>query len=192
MTIKLIVGIGNIGSKYINTRHNFGHKYIQLLANMYDICLKKNDILLGYIGELKIKNVVVRLLIPDSYMNNSGSSIFQCVNFYHLSLQEVLVVHDDLDLLPGMIRIKLGTQIHTSHHGIQDIINKFNKDFNFYRLKIGVGRPKNKKETINFVLSQPSIFEKRKIDFAINQAILYTEDIVFNNFIKVMNKLHVF
>lgn len=189
MTIKLIVGIGNIGSKYINTRHNFGKTYVQLLAETYNIFLKRNDMLHGYLGKLKIKNISTCLLIPNSYINNCGLSISKCVNFYQLSSQEILVAHDECDLPPGTVRIKLGKRMYTSHRGIKDIIDKLNS-FDFYRLRIGIGKPKNKNQIIDFVLNQPSTNEKDKIYNAINKAIVYTEDIICNNFIKVMNKLH--
>lgn len=192
MAIKLIAGIGNIGVKYINTRHNYGSEFIQLLAKTYNVKLIKNDSLLGYIGELKIRNFIVRLLIPNNYMNNSGLSVSKCVDFYQLSLKEILIAHDELDLNPGIIKIKLGKKNNESHHGIQNIINKLNNNFDFYRLRIGIGRPNNHHEVINFVLSQPSIFEKNKIYNIMNQVILYTEDMVFGNFMSIMNKLHSF
>lgn len=190
MTIKLIVGIGNSGAKYANTRHNFGYKYVQLLAETYNIKLKKNRLLFGYFGELKIHNSIVRLLIPNNYINNSGLSISKCINLYQLSLKEMLVAHDELDLNPGIVRIKLGKRINESHHGIQDIINKLNNNFDFYRLRIGIGRPKKKNEIINFVLSQPSVYEKIRIYCIIKKVISHTENIISGNFVKIMNELH--
>lgn len=190
MVIKLIAGIGNIGTDYINTRHNCGHKYIQSLATTYNVHLRKNDVLQGYIGELKINNFKTYLLMPNSYINNSGSSISKCIDFYQLSLQEILIVHDELDLIPGSIRLTLGKRIHTGHRGLKDIITKLNNRFEFYRLRIGIGRPDNKNKIINFVLNQPSNYEKNKIDHIINKTIFYTEDIIVNNFMKVMSILH--
>lgn len=190
MSIKLIVGIGNIGNQYTDTRHNFGQKYIQLLAKTYNVNLKQNNMLLGYVGELKICQSTIHLLIPNTYINHSGLSISKCVNFYRLSLQEILVAHDELDLKPGIIRIKLGKKINESHHGIQNIIHKLHNHFNFYRLRIGIGRPKNQNEVINFVLSQPTVYEKNKIYYIMNKIILYTEDIIHGNFTKVINKLY--
>lgn len=190
MTIKLIVGIGNTGHQYINTRHNLGQKYIQLLAETYNVKLKQDNFSFGYTGELKVCHTTTRLLIPNTYVNHSGLSISKYINFYQLSLQEILVAHDELDLKPGIIRIKLGKKINESHHGIQNIIHKLNNHFNFYRLRIGIGRPKNQNEIINFVLSQPSVHEKNKIYCIINKIILYTEDIIYGNFTKVINKLY--
>lgn len=191
MNIKLIVGIGNVENKYTNTRHNFGHKYVQLLAKTKGVILKKNNILHGYIGKLYIQNYITYLLIPNSYINNSGLSVSKCINFYKLSLQEVLIAHDELDLFPGMIRINLGKNNNTGHRGVKDIINQLNNRCDFYRLRIGIGRPEKKNDIINFVLSPPSFYEKEKIDYIIKKTILYTEDIIFKNFIKVMNILHV-
>ncbi|CAD83412.1 peptidyl-tRNA hydrolase [Candidatus Blochmanniella floridana] len=191
MTIKLIAGIGNIGAKYINTRHNCGHKYIYLLSQKFKVHLKYNNILCGYIGKFQILEHTVKLLIPNSYVNNSGISVSKCVNFYGLSLREILVAHDELDLYPGTIKIQLGKRRNESHHGIQNIIDKLGNRYDFYRLRIGIGRPCNKNEIINFVLNIPSVHEGIQIDFIVNKVVFFTEDIVLNNFVKVMNQLHI-
>lgn len=192
MTIKLIVGLGNIGSSYINTRHNLGAEYVKLLAIRYGVLFYKNKKLHGYIGILKLNNVVTRLLIPNSYVNESGLSVSICADVYQLSPEEILVVHDELDLLPGKIRIKLGKKFNDSHRGVQNIVTKLKNRSNFYRLRIGIGRPINKNKIIDFVLTKPSKYEYIIIHDAINEAIRYTENIVFNNFIQVMNKLHAY
>lgn len=190
MTIKLIVGLGNIGLNYINTRHNFGAEYVKLLAKKYEVFLHENKKLHGYTGILKLNNNSVRLLIPNAYINENGLSIATCAKIYQLSPEEILVAHDDLDLLPGKIRIKLGKQFNDSHHGVQDVVEKLKNRFNFYRLRIGIGRPADKKKVVDFVLTKPSIYERNTINNVINEAIRHTEGIVFNNFIQVMNKLH--
>lgn len=190
MTIKLITGLGNIGSEYRNTRHNIGHKYVQLLSKTYEVSLKKSYLLSGYIGELRICNKIVYLFVPNSYVNNSGNAISKCVNYYQFFLREILIAHDELDLVPGSIRIKLGTKRNETHRGIKNIIEKLDDNFNFYRLRIGIGRPKNKNEVAHFVLSKPSNTETNKINFVLNETISYTEDIILGNFSKVMNILH--
>ncbi|WP_236608337.1 aminoacyl-tRNA hydrolase [Candidatus Blochmanniella vafra] len=164
MTIKLIVGIGNIGAEYINTRHSIGHRYIHMLTKKYKVNLKLDKILSGFIGSLTIcKSMTVQLLIPNSYINESGLAVYKYMKLYRLDLKELLVVHDELDLSPGMIRIKLGNKLYESHRGIQNIINNLSNQYGFYRLRIGIGRPKNKNEIVNFVLSSPSIHEKKKL-----------------------------
>ncbi|WP_159715488.1 aminoacyl-tRNA hydrolase [Blochmannia endosymbiont of Camponotus nipponensis] len=190
MTIKLIAGLGNFGTKYFNTRHNFGSQYVKILAKRYKVILKKNDILCGYTGQLKLKNNIVYLLIPDSYMNNNGLSISKCVNYYQLYLKEILIVHDDLDLPPGAIRVKLGKKINDSHHGLRNVVIRLNNKSDFYRLRIGIGHPGDKSKVIDFVLNKPSIYEQDRINNVINKSILHTEDIVTEKFIKVMNTLH--
>lgn len=190
MTIRLIAGLGNIGSNYINTRHNFGSEYIKLLAKKYGIVLNENKKLCGYFGQLKLNDKLIRLLIPKSYINESGLSISLCADIYQLLPEEILVAHDDLDLLPGKIRIKLGKRFNDSHHGIQDIIMKLRNKVSFYRLRIGIGRPIDKNKVVNFVLAQPSIHEQKIINGAINEVIQYTDNIVSKNFNSVMNKLH--
>ncbi|URJ30318.1 aminoacyl-tRNA hydrolase [Candidatus Blochmannia vicinus (nom. nud.)] len=190
MTIKLIAGLGNVGVSYFNTRHNFGSKYVELLAKKYRVMLNKSDMLCGYVGKLELENNIVYLLIPDSYMNNNGLAISKCVDFYRLYADEILIAHDDLDLPPGVIRIKLGRKIHDSHNGLRNIVARLSNKFNFYRLRIGIGHPGKKSKVINFVLSKPSIYEQFRIDNAINEAILHTESIVAKKFIKVMNQLH--
>ncbi|URJ30041.1 aminoacyl-tRNA hydrolase [Blochmannia endosymbiont of Camponotus sp.] len=190
MAIKLIAGLGNIGARYFNTRHNVGSKYVELLAKKYRVILSKSDMLCGYVGKLALENNVVYLLIPDSYMNNNGLAISKFVDFYQLHVEEILIAHDDLDLPPGVIRIKLGKKNNDSHNGLRDIVVRLNNQFNFYRLRIGIGHPGEKSKVINFVLNKPSIYEKLRIDNVINEVILYTENIAAKNFVKVMNQLH--
>lgn len=192
MTIKLIVGLGNIGSKYVNTRHNFGAAYVMLLAKKYRILLCKNKKLCGYIGKLKLRNNTIRLLIPNFYMNENGISVSICANIYQLLPEEILIAHDDLDLLPGKIRIKLGKKFKNSHNGVQSVVIKLKNKFNFYRLRIGIGRPINNNEIIDFVLSQSSICEANIINDVLNEVIRNTEDIVYKNFSQVMNRLHLY
>ncbi|URJ23468.1 aminoacyl-tRNA hydrolase [Blochmannia endosymbiont of Camponotus sp. C-003] len=192
MTIKLIAGLGNFETSYFNTRHNFGSRYVQSLANRYKVILSKNTTLCGYIGQLKLETNIVNLLIPDSYMNNNGFSVSKCVDFYQLCPQEILVAHDDLNLPPGVMRIKLGKNINNSHRGLQDVIVKLHNKYDFYRLRIGIGHPGDKSEVIDFVLNKPTVYEKRRINYVINEAILHTEDIVNKKFVKVMNQLHTY
>lgn len=191
MTIKLIAGLRNIGLNYINTRHNFGAEYIKLLSKKYGVVLRENKNLYGYIGQLKLSNNnIIQLLIPNSYINESGLSISACANTYQLCPEEILIAHDDLDLSPGKIRIKLGSKSNDSHHGLQNIIIKLKNKFNFYRLRIGIGRPVDKNKVVDFVLTRPSIYEQNIINDVIYEAIRHTENIVSKNFIQVMNKLH--
>lgn len=192
MTIKLIVGLGNIGLHYANTRHNLGSEYVKLIAKKYNIILCKNKKLSGYIGKLQLNNNLILLFIPNSYINKSGVSVSACVNTYQLFTEEILIAHDDLDVLPGKIKIKLGNKLNDSHRGLQDIVMKLKNKVNFYRLRIGIGRPINKDQIVDFVLSPPSIYERNIINGVINEVAQYTEDIISKNFNFFMNKLHLY
>lgn len=190
MVIKLIAGIGNFNYKYSNTRHNLGHTFIQALAKKYNIYLQYDKFICGLVGSIQFDNFTLKLLIPNSYVNNSGIVISKYVHSCQLSLQELLIVHDELDLKPGIIKIKLGKKNRTSHHGIQSIINEFNNNFNFYRLRIGIGRPQDKNKIKDFVLSTPSIEEKKKINSIIYQTICHIEDLICNHCINFISKFH--
>ncbi|AKC60508.1 aminoacyl-tRNA hydrolase [Blochmannia endosymbiont of Camponotus (Colobopsis) obliquus] len=187
MSIKLIVGLGNYELKYKNTRHNIGIWYINLLTIHHNVTLKKEKNLHGFIGQLKIGNNIVHLLIPNTYMNFSGNSVVAVSNFYKLAPEEILIVHDELDLLPGSTRIKFGGG-HAGHNGIKNIIHKLNDNL-FYRLRIGIGRPKYKREIINFVLNSPSYHERTTINNTLNKAVLCIKDIVEKKFVEAINYL---
>ncbi|URJ25405.1 aminoacyl-tRNA hydrolase [Candidatus Blochmannia ocreatus (nom. nud.)] len=191
MTIKLIVGLGNFGCRYLETRHNSGARYVEFLAKKYKVSLNKKNILSGYVGVLNLDIGIVYLLIPAMYMNINGLSVYRCIKFYKLCVDQVLVAYDELDLLPGVVRVKLGSRANSdTHHGVKDLVLRLNRKCNFYRLRIGIGHPGNKNKVCDFVLNKPSINDRISIDNAINKAIACTEDIVARNFIKVMNILH--
>ncbi len=186
MTIKLIVGLANSGKKYILTRHNLGAFYVYLLAKRNFIFFKKTKIFSGYLSRLTLVKNIINLFIPDSFMNISGNSVKVIADFYHCVPENILVVHDDLDLIPGLIKIKFGGS-HGGHNGVKDIIKFIGK--NFYRLRIGIGRPNNKAEIVNFVLSKPMLNEKQLINQAINNSMELT-DIMINDINKAINLLY--
>ncbi|QJC37218.1 aminoacyl-tRNA hydrolase [Enterobacteriaceae endosymbiont of Donacia thalassina] len=188
--IKMIVGLGNnIDEKFIQTRHNIGSNYIFNLSNKFNVKLKKIKKLNANIGYLKIFDKKIMLLIPNSFMNNSGKSIFIVANFYKILLKNILIVHDELDYLPGIIKFKYGGG-SGGHNGIKNIIKIFN-DTLFYRLRIGIGRPRNKFQVNNFVLSSPTIIEQKNINFAIKNSLKAL--LIFiktNNYNRALNYLH--
>lgn len=189
MAIKLIVGLANFQDKHNKTRHNMGAMYVNLLSKKYDTILKNNHIFNGSIGKIIINGLFVYLFIPNTYMNLSGVSIVKVVNFYQLALHEVLIAHDELDLLPGDIRIKFGGH-HAGHNGLKNIIKNFDFKHNFFRLRIGIGRPNDKNEIINFVLSQPSYNDKIIIYTILNKIINITDLIITGDINQIMNRLH--
>ncbi|XBC40912.1 MAG: aminoacyl-tRNA hydrolase [Buchnera aphidicola (Nurudea yanoniella)] len=169
--IKLIVGLANPIIKYNKTRHNVGSWFVQNLARFYNQILRKNKKFLGYTGfffsNFKKK---VYLFIPNVFMNINARSIMLFSKFYQIALNEILVVHDELDLNPGKVRLKLGFG-HNGHNGIRNIIDMFPEKSSFLRIQIGIGRPHQKEKVSDFVLSSPFPEEKFLIEKSICNAI---------------------
>ncbi|QCI24099.1 aminoacyl-tRNA hydrolase [Buchnera aphidicola (Macrosiphoniella sanborni)] len=172
----MIVGLANPKKEYHNTRHNVGSWYIYSLVKYYSQTLKREDKFLGFTTSFKIESYYTRFLIPNIFMNINGHSIFKMASFYQVHLNEILIVHDDLELEPGLIKFKYSYG-HNGHNGLRNIIHIFNKKTNFSRLRIGIGRPKDKRKVASFVLSIPIQKEKILIQNAIINAIE-------NNFLK--------
>ena len=176
--MKLIVGLGNPEKKYDNTRHNIGFMVLDNYLGKVDYKSKFN----GLYYEKNINNEKVIFLKPQTYMNNSGLSVFEFVNFYKISFKDILIIHDDLDLDVGMIKFKFNSS-SGGHNGIKSIINCLGSQ-EFSRLKIGINN-EYKKDTIDFVLSK---FSKKdieklnldKINSAINDFLSYDINYVMN------------
>ncbi len=176
--MKLIVGLGNPEKKYDNTRHNIGFMVLDNYLGKVDYKSKFN----GLYYEKNINNEKVIFLKPQTYMNNSGLSVFEFVNFYKISLKDILIIQDDLDLDIGMIKFKFNSS-SGGHNGIKSIINCLGSQ-EFSRLKIGINN-EYKKDTIDFVLSKFSKKDIEKLDFdKINNAI---NDFLSNDINYVMN-----
>lgn len=167
-SIKLIVGLSNPLLKYEKTRHNIGSWFVKKLAKNYNITFRKK--FLGNVGDLLLGNEKIRLFIPNTFMNLSGQSVYLISSFYNFSLNNILIVHDELGLVPGQIKFKYSIG-HGGHNGIKSIIYKFNINSGFYKISIGIGRPKNKKDVSSFVLSEPDKTEKLLIEKSINNVI---------------------
>lgn len=175
--IKLIVGLANPGVKYSLTRHNAGSWYIKLLAKKYRHKLKEKKQFFGYTSQLNIDKNKFHLLVPTTFMNLSGKSVLALANFYRIEINEILVAHDDLDLLPGIIKTKLGGS-NGGHNGLKDIQKKFGNNPNFYRLRIGIGHPGDKKKVVQFVLSNPTEIEQEMINKSIEKFLYCSEMLI--------------
>jgi len=166
--IKLIVGLCNPSFKYAQTRHNIGSWFVKKLAKKYNITFKKK--FLGDVGNLLVNNNKIRLFIPNTFMNLSGEAVYWISNFYNFNLSNILIVHDELELIPGQIKFKISTG-HGGHNGIRSILKKFNLNCKFYKISIGIGRPKCKKDVSYFVLSKPDKLDKLLIVNSIDNTI---------------------
>lgn len=188
--IKLIVGLSNPGTEYAATRHNAGAQYVKLLADRHNQLLKDKPKLFGYTARLLLAGANIRLLVPTTFMNLSGKAIVAMATFYRIAPEEILIAHDEMDLPPGIAKFKYGGG-HGGHNGLKDIISKLGKN-NFYRLRVGIGHPGDRRKITCFVLGKPSIKDQKLINDAIDEAIFCTEVWLNENKIKAMNRLHSF
>jgi PTH1 family peptidyl-tRNA hydrolase len=189
--IKLIVGLANPGAEYAQTRHNAGAWYVDLLAQRYNQPLKEEAKFFGYTSRLNIVGHDVRLLVPTTFMNLSGKAVVAMAGFFRIAPEEILVAHDELDLPPGVAKLKLGGG-NGGHNGLKDIANKLGNNPNFHRLRIGIGHPGDKNKVTGFVLGKPPAGELKLIDDAIDEAVRCTEIILKEDMTKAMNRLHAF
>jgi PTH1 family peptidyl-tRNA hydrolase len=190
-SIKLIVGLANPGPEYAQTRHNAGAWYVDLLAQRHNQPLKEESKFFGYTARLNLAGNDVRLLVPTTFMNLSGKAVAAVATFYRILPEEILVAHDELDLPPGVAKLKLGGS-NGGHNGLKDIQSKLGNNANFYRLRIGIGHPGDRNKVVGFVLGKPPATEQTLIDDAIDESLRCTEILLKEGMTKAMNRLHAF
>ena len=186
--IKLIVGLGNPGEKYIKTRHNAGFLFLDALCKQVGATLKADKHCLGRSTKTVINGHEVRLVAPDTFMNLSGQSVVASCNYYKIDLSEVVVVHDELDLDPGIARLKLEGG-HGGNNGLRDIIQKTGSK-QFARLRVGIGHPGIGRDVSGYVLKAPNKDDQQKIERAIDESLRVIDLIAEGDFPKAMNELH--
>ena len=184
---KLLVGLGNPSAEYQRTRHNAGFWFLDALVKAYGGTFRQEKKFLSEFCEINFKNQPLKLLKPQTFMNRSGAAVSLATKFYKIKPEEILVIHDELDFQPSQIKAKLGGG-SAGHNGLKDIISALGTN-NFYRLRIGIGRPKNE-EVINFVLKEPSKADFLLIEEAINKGIKFLENVSLNGVEKAINELH--
>nr|WP_218056624.1 aminoacyl-tRNA hydrolase [Gilliamella apicola] len=190
-TIKLIVGLANPGNEYAATRHNAGAWFVDLLAERNNQPLKNEPKFFGYSSRINLSGHDVRLLVPTTFMNLSGKAVQAMATFYQIRPEEILVAHDELDLTPGIAKLKFGGS-HGGHNGLKDIASKLGNNLNFYRLRIGIGHPGDKNKVVGYVLNKPSKSEQELIDKAIDESISCTDILLSQGIDAAMNRLHAF
>jgi len=164
---KLIVGLGNPGPEYVETRHNAGFWFCELLARELGVSLSNESRFQGVAGHSRSAGVWI--LLPQTYMNRSGLSVGALARFYRILPSEILVVHDELDILPGQLKLKCGGG-NGGHNGLKDIQAHLSTP-DFWRLRIGIGHPGDRNQVANFVLHRPSRDEQTLIDESIGRAL---------------------
>lgn len=191
MTIQLVVGLGNPGPEYTNTRHNAGVWFVEELASRYNISLRPEKKYFGYYGKGDIGGNLVHLLVPTTFMNRSGQAVAPLANFYKISVDNILVAHDEMDMEPGVCKIKQGGG-HGGHNGLRDIIARLANNKDFYRLRIGIGHPGHKDKVTGHVLGKASPSEQQLMDQCIDEASRCFEIWQKNDVKIAQNRLHSF
>ena len=149
----LIVGLGNPGAEYAQTRHNAGFWFVDALAEKYNGRFSSNKKLRAEIAEISIQSMRVRLLKPQTFMNLSGEAVITAANYFKIEPEQILVAYDEIDFEPGKIRLKFNGG-HAGHNGIRNIIAHLGR--NFWRLRIGVGHPGEQSKVVSHVLKRAS------------------------------------
>ena len=168
--IELIVGLGNPGPEHQRTRHNAGFWFADLLARAHNGTFRRETRLHGEIAEISVSGERVRLLKPQTFMNDSGRSVLALASYYKIVPEHILIAYDELDLEPGRAQLKFDGG-HGGHNGMRDIVQCIGKAF--WRLRLGIGHPGKgrRDEVVNYVLRQPSSADEDEILDAISAAI---------------------
>jgi PTH1 family peptidyl-tRNA hydrolase len=187
MSIRLIVGLGNPGASYANTRHNAGFWLIDALTEPYATHLKLEKKFQGVSGSFTYHTDRCFLLQPHTYMNESGLSIAKFIHFYKIRTEQILVVHDELDFPPGKTYLKFDGG-HGGHNGVRNVIQHIGSSF--WRLRIGIGHPRHRDLVHDYVLSSPTISQKKHIMHSIDQIVSVIPLLLTGHFQQIMCELH--
>lgn len=188
--LRLIVGLGNPGSQYAATRHNVGANWVETLAARAGVVLREETRFHGRFGKGTLDGVELLLLVPTTYMNNSGRSVAAVTRFYKLAVDEVLIAHDELAFGVGVVRLKTGGGTN-GHNGLRDIIPALGNADGFHRLRIGVDHPGDPKRVANYLTSAkiPEA-ERVAIEAACDLPAKVRGDLLQGRFGIAMNALH--
>ena len=183
----LIVGLGNPEEEYSNTRHNMGFNTINKLAKQYNIEINKSKFKSLY-GNGIIEKEKVILLKPQTYMNLSGTAIKEVMDFYKINKEELIIIYDDIDIEPGIIKIRKKGGPGT-HNGMKSVVNEI-KTQDFTRVRVGIGMPSNKSDLINYVIGKISKDDIEKLEDGTTKAKDALIEIIKNGVDIAMNKFN--
>ena len=189
--IKLFVGLGNPGDKYEDTRHNAGFWWIDAVCAYTKSKLALEPKFYGLSGKLSSEispSSDTWLLKPNTFMNASGKSVASLVQYYKILPEQILVIHDELDLPVGTVKLKIGGG-HGGHNGLKDIVSALGTP-NFWRLRLGIGHPGDRNEVVNFVLKAPAKDEQSAINVGIDDSVNALALLQAGQFEAAMLKLH--
>lgn len=186
--VQLIVGLGNPGPEYAQTRHNAGFWFVDELAAACRCALRNEARFHAEVARCTLHGQDCRLQKPTTFMNRSGQAVVALANFLRIPPAEILVVHDELDLPPGTARLKRGGG-HGGHNGLRDLISHLGTQ-DFLRLRIGIGHPGDRNQVVDYVLHRPSREDRDQIDAALQRALEVMPLAVAGEFERAMHKLH--
>jgi len=186
--IRLIAGLGNPGREYQATRHNAGFQFLDRLAAQCKTQLKSESKFFGKTARLRSGGGDLLLIAPQTFMNRSGQGVAAFANFYRISAEELLVVHDELDLPPGSAKMKFGGGV-AGHNGLKDIALRLGTH-DFWRLRVGIGHPGDKDAVADYVLEKAPRDDRLLIDEAIDRALEIFPQIAAGHLEAAMLKLH--
>lgn len=185
--LKLIAGLGNPGPEYARTRHNAGFHFVEELARRYGGAFRSDSKHQGELARITLGTHELWLLKPLTYMNRSGGPVRSVASFYKIAPAELLVAYDELDFLPGTVRLKEGGGA-AGHNGIRDIIGQMSDAF--WRMRIGIGHPGDRSAVLNYVLGRPAPEDAQRMSEAIGAAIDALPVMLNDGAQKAMNQLH--
>jgi PTH1 family peptidyl-tRNA hydrolase len=170
--LRLIVGLGNPGVEYAETRHNAGFWFCERLARDLKVSFAKESRYQGWVANARLSDVTggIWLLMPATFMNESGRAVQALMHFYRIEPAEMLVVHDELDLPPGRMQLRFGGGLG-GHNGLKSIAAHLGTQ-DYWRLRVGIGHPGDRNEVVNYVLRPPRKEEGIEIDTALDRALL--------------------
>ncbi len=187
--VQLIVGLGNPGPEYDQTRHNAGALFVECLARSQHVNLSLDRKYFGLVGKFNHQGRDVRLLIPTTYMNRSGQAVAALANFFRIAPDAILVAHDELDMPPGIAKLKQGGG-HGGPNGLRDIIAQLCNQNNFYRLRLGIGHPGHSSLVSNYVLGRAPRSEQELLSTSIDFALGVLPEMLAGDWSRAMQKLH--
>ncbi len=167
--LRLVVGLGNPGPDYSETRHNAGFWFCERLARELGVGFSRESRYHGLVAKCRLASADFWLLMPQTFMNRSGQAVQALTHFYRIAAAEMLVVHDELDIPPGQLRLKFGGGLG-GHNGLKDITSHLGTQ-DYWRLRVGIGHPGDRNEVINYVLKPPRKEEMSEIDSALERAL---------------------
>jgi peptidyl-tRNA hydrolase, PTH1 family len=187
--LALVAGLGNPGTKYDATRHNAGFWFLDEVARRNSGTFRAESRFNGDVTTVNVAGVRLVLVKPATFMNRSGQCVSALARYYKITPEQVLVVHDEIDLPAGTVRFKTGGG-PGGHNGLKDIISHFGGDRGFHRLRLGVGHPGQREQVLDYVLKRPSVDDQIAIDVSMDVALGVFEDIARGEFPLAMNVMH--